>query len=375
MIDTQKDLEELISRARKTDAVALDTEFVWERTYYPRLGLIQLALSDEDCHLIDPCALSDLSPLGDLLADREVIKIFHDAPQDLTILSQATGSIPKNIFDTRLAAGFAGLPSTISLCNLLHKLLDIDLPKTETRTNWLQRPLKAKQEEYALDDVRYLRAARVLLLGHVINEKVKSCLLEELKLLDEPISYQPISDNTRYLKIKGNGNLSRQSLAILQELSLWREKEARSRNLPRGHIINDRVLLPIARKKLLTKEEILASGPISEKAVKRYGKVLIQKVKSGLNRPQDTWPPSTRQKKLSPKAKQLLQDLHEFITLKSDILGIDPILVANNSELKQLISTPAEKRKIENLRQLQGWRSTFLQEIFEEPSWISADNS
>ena len=132
MISTEEEFTSLIDRALRTDSVGIDTEFIWERTYYPRLGLIQLALSDEDCHLIDPLALEDLTPLGRLLGDFSVIKILHDAPQDLTILSRVTGVIPQNIFDTRIAAGFSGLSSTTSLVRLLHDLLEIDLPKTET---------------------------------------------------------------------------------------------------------------------------------------------------------------------------------------------------------------------------------------------------
>ena len=145
MIQTTSELTAFVKRAREMDAVALDTEFVWERTYYPQLGLIQIALSDEDCELIDPTAIDDLSPLGDLLSDRKVVKILHDAPQDLAILLQATGTPAQNVFDTRHAAGFADLPATLSLSNLIKELLDIDLPKTETRTNWLQRPLKQEQ--------------------------------------------------------------------------------------------------------------------------------------------------------------------------------------------------------------------------------------
>ncbi len=153
MIVSSDALHALVEKARSTDAVAIDTEFVWNRTYLPRLGLIQLALSDEDCHLIDPLALDDLSPLGELLADQQVIKILHDAPQDLAILHHETGHVPKNIFDTRLAAGFAGLPATLSLGNLINELLDINLTKTETRTNWLKRPLDEEQIQYAQDDV------------------------------------------------------------------------------------------------------------------------------------------------------------------------------------------------------------------------------
>ncbi len=107
LIQNEADLKSLVHQARKTDAVALDTEFVWERTYYPQLGLIQIALSDENCYLIDPQSIENLTPLGQLLSDRSIIKILHDAPQDLIILSRATGAIPQNIFDTRLAAGFS----------------------------------------------------------------------------------------------------------------------------------------------------------------------------------------------------------------------------------------------------------------------------
>ncbi|MGI9568657.1 MAG: ribonuclease D, partial [Desulfobulbia bacterium] len=114
MINSEKDFSDLIERACNTDCVGLDTEFIWERTYYPRLGLIQLALSDEDCFLIDPLAIEDFTPLGRLLGNRGVVKILHDAPQDLMILNRVTGVVPRNVFDTRIAAGFSGLPSTIS---------------------------------------------------------------------------------------------------------------------------------------------------------------------------------------------------------------------------------------------------------------------
>ncbi|MEN8189244.1 MAG: HRDC domain-containing protein [Thermodesulfobacteriota bacterium] len=363
MIDSKKGLQELVDRALEVDAVALDTEFVWERTYYPRLGLIQIALSDEDCYLIDPCSISDLSPLGRLLESDRVIKILHDAPQDLAILRQATGADAKNIFDTRLAAGFAGFTATISLAKLLQELLDINLAKTETRTNWLRRPLKRKQELYAMDDVRYLRAARVLLLGHMVNNEVRGWLAEDLQRLDDPNFYAGISDDKRYLKVKGNTSLSRESLAILQDLCRWREKEARERNRPRGHIIADRVLLPIAREKLTDRTAIVNSGPISEKCVSRYGATLKNLVEKGLARPKDELPPSLRNKRLKNREKITLQEIHEFIILKSDVLGIDPIVVGSNAELREFILTPPHKQRLPIVNKFSGWRGPFLLEI------------
>ncbi len=357
MITTAKELQALMAKAHKTNAVALDTEFVWERTYYPRLGLIQLALSNEECFLIDPCALDDLSPLGELLADSEVVKIFHDAPQDLSILRSATGYDPKNIFDTRLAAGFSGLTATLSLGALVELLLDIKLQKTETRTNWLKRPLDPKQTDYALDDVRYLRAIRVLLLARVMPD-ANPWLAEELQRLDDPESYGGITDRERYSKIKGAGSLDSRSLVILQELADWREEEARKRNRPRGHVIKDTVLLSIAREQLGDHAAIQSCGEISAKTVKAYGDKLIQLVAKGQKVLETDRPPLLRTSKLNKSEKTALVRLHDYIILKSDVNGIDPALIGNKRELTKRIrhsSSPS--------RQTRGWRKEFLAEM------------
>ena len=358
MITTTKDLKALMERAHQTDAVALDTEFVWERTYYPKLGLIQLALSNEECFLIDPCALDDLSPLGELLADKSVVKIFHDAPQDLSILRTATGEDPQNIFDTRLAAGFSGLNSTLSLAALIELLLDIKLEKTETRTNWLKRPLDHKQTEYALDDVRYLRAVRVLLLARVLPETMP-WMEEELQRLDTAANYLGVTDEERFTKIKGAGSLTPQSLAILQELATWRENEARKKNRPRGHIIKDTVLLSIARDHLSDHKSIEHCGEVSVKSVQAYGDTLIGCTTRGQKRPENECPAPLRNNKLKSKEKTELTALQDYIILKSDVNGIDPALIGNKNELVKCIKqiSPTDSR------QKNGWRKQFLAEM------------
>lgn len=363
MITNQKDLRALIDRARTIDAVALDTEFVWERTYYPRLGLIQLALSNEECFLIDPCALTDLAPLGELLGDPAVVKIFHDAPQDLAILYQATGVLPQNIFDSRLAAGFAGISATISLGNLIKELLDIDLPKTETRTNWLRRPLNPKQIEYALDDVRYLRALRVLLLARILNPTVTGWLKEELEKYNEPGFYQPPADETRYLKIKGADNLNRQALASLQELAGWREQEARQRNRPRGHIVTDQALLWLTARQIQTLDAMQQCEMLSQQIIDQYGPQLLALIHKGLSCPAQNCPPSLQTAKLNKMEQEKLKKLHEYITLKSDVLGLDPSLISNNTELRALIRSRNQPEQIYPKRLANGWRKGFLAEM------------
>lgn len=368
MITTTQELIELVAKARKTDAIALDTEFVWERTYYPQLGLIQIALSDEDCTLIDPLAIEDLSPLGELLSDRSVVKILHDAPQDLAILYNATGTATQNVFDTKLAAGFADLPSTLSLGNLIKELLDISLAKTETRTNWLQRPLDAKQVSYALDDVRYLRAVRVVLLNRVIGPKIRSWLQEELNLLNNPQQYIDNNNSDRFRKIRGAGTMGKQSLGILRSLTEWREEQAKTQNKPRGHVIKDTSLVQIAKNKLRSLADLREHGGISAKAEKRYGDEILLVVEAVMANGEENYPEIRRSARLSNKDKIRLDRLNGLIELKCKLLGIDPALVGNTSELKDLArllghKTPSPTKQ---LRQTVGWRKSLLDDFFQQ---------
>ena len=135
MISAPAALRTLVDRLQEEAVLAFDTEFTWERTYYARLGLVQIAAADGRSFLVDPLAAGDLAPLGELLANARIVKILHDAPQDLMILRRATGVAARNVFDTRLAAGFAGLASTLSLANLLAETVDVHLAKAHTRAD------------------------------------------------------------------------------------------------------------------------------------------------------------------------------------------------------------------------------------------------
>jgi ribonuclease D len=368
LIQNKNDLQKLIQLAKQTDAIALDTEFVWERTYFPQLGLIQIALSNEDCYLVDPCAIDDLSPLGQLLADRSIVKILHDAPQDLVILHRATGAVPQNIFDTRLAAGFSNLPATLSLCNLARELLDITLSKTETRTNWMQRPLSSEQIAYALNDVRYLRAIRVILLSRIIGPKIKAWLQEELNLLNNPATYSGPSIDRRFRKIRGAGSLDRQGLAILKNMTIWREGMARKINRPRGHVVKDSILLELAKKRPRTIESLRETAVLSARAFKKYGKFIAAIVDESCNQNPSSYPPVKRSIRLSAKQKKSYEKLNNLIALKCDLLGIAPSLVGTGSELKQVVKMLRSGDNSGNgqLRQTVGWRKTLLDDFFKQ---------
>ena len=363
MISSERELQALVERALAADCVGLDTEFFWERTYYPRLGLIQIALSDQQCYLVDPIAIGDLSALGTLLSDSGVVKILHDAPQDLMILSRATGAQPQNIFDTQLAAGFSGLPSTISLGDLISILLEINLPKTQTRTDWLKRPLDPKQVDYALDDVRYLRALRVLLLTRIVAPEVRDWLGEEMERSSKHEYFSGVDDDQRYTKIKGGGSLDRRSLAVLEQLAAWREQEARLRDRPRGHIITDKALLVLAKEKPSTDSEIHTCNVLADRKIKQYGKQIADCISTGLAREERDLPQIKRPIRLNATEKKLHERFITSLHAKCERFGIDHHLVCTSAQSKQLVKALASGRTEIPGKLRRGWRRTFLEEF------------
>ncbi len=363
MITSNQELKSLITRAVKLEAVTLDTEFLWERTYFPRLALVQLAFSSQECFLIDPLAIKDLSPLGELLADQNTVKILHDAPQDLAILHRATGAEPANIFDTRLAAGFCGLPYTISLADLVSQLLGINLDKSETRTNWLKRPLTKKQISYALDDVRYLKAAMIVLQKRIYSPEVSSFLDEELQSFDQTLSYHGMNDSQRYTKVQGAKGLKRKSLAVLRELAAWREKQAMTEDKPRGHIVPDKVLTNIARNLQAEPAQIVAESGISKNAAKKYLAQIVKCVEKGLQCREKDYPASLKTTRLTEKNKKDLNKLSIMLKLKSDTKGIDPQLIGNTADLKYFVKNLDNPEKLAKSKLYQGWRKNFISEF------------
>jgi len=290
LITTTTQLEALVTRLLAEEAVAVDTEFFWETTFYPILGLVQLAVRDGSCWLVDPLSIKDLSTLGPVMSSTSVTKVLHDAPQDLGILARATGALPRSIFDTRVAAGFAGLSATASLKTLLQEVLGVTLAKEETRSNWLQRPLREGQLRYAADDVLHLLDLRERLVKACANDEVRVQQAEAMQKLDDPSGYQDRDPRLMYQRIKGNERLNASELAVLREVAAWREEEARRRDWPRGHVLPDRLLVMLAQRKPAT---VTAVTEIPDFPRNMPSEVLVQlhsAITRGLALPPDDWP-------------------------------------------------------------------------------------
>jgi ribonuclease D len=357
IITSKHELQELVDEASQAPAVALDTEFVWERTFYPNLGLIQLAIGRE-CYFIDPVAIADMSALGQLLANPDVIKILHDAQQDLTILKNATGAVPANIFDTRLAYGFCSDTSILSLAALLERTIGINLAKTETRTNWLQRPLSSKQLEYAADDVKYLTEVMNLIIGQAEKQQTAAWLKDEMKRYDVPELYLEIEPQEYFRKIGNTERLNGRQLSILRELSTWREKIARKLNRPRGHIIHNKTLIDLVYSAPLRIEALKGINQLHPKAIERYGKSLIHCIETAIA------VPAHQQPTVMPKFSQrtAIKLIITAIKHKAKSINIDPALLCSNKELNNILNSTLGASHTQPL--FNGWRNEFMQDLY-----------
>lgn len=361
MITTLSQLEQIVGIIRDAGFVAIDTEFVWERTYYPRLGLVQLGLGDKGNYLLDVLSIDDLSLLGEIISDPDIVIILHDAVQDLMILYRATGALPSNIFDTRLAAGFVGLRSTISLRDIVLELLGVELTKTASRTNWLQRPLADEQIEYALGDVQYL--PEVWKIESLKAEQMGNFaqLKSELAFLEQSSHYLERPSAEVYERIKGANRLRPREIAVLRELAALREDHARHRDVPRGWIVSDSDLLRGAQGAVKNPGELLFKRGVWGKD-NRYKEQIDCAITKALELDEQLCPVKrsffAEDKQLAPVVDKLMGQIQSI----AQLAGVDPQVIATRKEIKKYCREVPECCP-DNHRILQGWRYEMLKDI------------
>ncbi len=336
IIRTTPELEEACSRARAAGTVALDTEFVWMRTYRPRLGLVQIGTPSE-CWGLD--CLQGLNPaaLGELIADGSVVKILHDAHQDLEILWHYTGAKPHNVFDTRCAAGFAGFASTIGLQKLLQDAIGVGLAKTETCTDWTQRPLTDAQVRYALDDVRYLAELRKELVSRAEGLGTRDWQAEEQGKYDNPDRYADPDPQNAWLRIKtGRARFESRDFAVLRAVAAVREAAAQEWNLPRNWLGDDDSLAEMAQKgKVMHLRHRLKSSSQSDILRGLYAKT-IDEAKA---LPEEEWPENPRRTFIK-EVRDAADAAVEWLRGRAEELHVDAGVIASRAAVTEFIYNP-----------------------------------
>ncbi|OUV91229.1 MAG: hypothetical protein CBD09_01910 [Puniceicoccaceae bacterium TMED149] len=360
MITTKKDLEEVVQKSLLCESVALDTEFVWEKTFYPILGLIQVGYPDGSVDLIDAVAIKDLTPLGRLLESPKTIKILHDALQDLVILNRETKGLPKAIFDTQKAAGFVGFSSSIALSELLKQLLSVYIKKAETKSDWVARPLSESQINYAEDDVSNGVALMHELMVRAEAKNRKEWVLSEMSYYEQERHYNLEDPILKPARVKRSGALNNVQKTILRSLSAWREVEAMKKNVARKFIISDEVLVSLAKSTPDSLELLKKKKSLSKRFLSVYAESFWNAIEQGLK---NEIPPLKIEENFSGKDEgmEARVDLSlAFIKGLALDAKIDPALISNRAQITQFVYGASQGiESVESHRLFQDWRKVF----------------
>ncbi|MBI5154838.1 ribonuclease D, partial [Candidatus Poribacteria bacterium] len=291
LVESQAALAEFCEHLDSCRLLAVDTEFVGERSYYPSLELIQISNGSGLTGLIDVQQTRDLAALGRILTDPKREKIFHAASQDAAILTREFGAPPAPLFDTQLAAAMAGLGAQVSYTNLVQDVLGVRLGKSQTVTDWSRRPLTESQLHYAAEDAAHLHALRERVLERLGRMGRIEWYREEQRVrLASNSSEDEPEDGDRFRTVKDWAKLTGKHLAVLQALSAWREQYARSRNLPRRSVLSDAALLALARHIPSKREDArdLRNAPPGQ--VFRFIDELLPVIREAAALPSSQWP-------------------------------------------------------------------------------------
>ena len=353
VIEKQKDLEALCRALATRGAFALDTEFVRERTFFIQLGIVQVAAGDLEA-VIDPKPLSSLEPLFDLVAAPEVEKIVHAGEQDFAVLYEEGGGVPRNVFDTQIAAALVGYGDQISYARLVGKVTGVQLDKLETLTDWTARPLTEAQIDYSLEDVRYLPELRRH-LGERLSELGRSGWeREEGSRLESDSTYRAPEPREFYRRLKASG-LSAVSLGVLREVAAWREETARAKNLPRGWVLRDQSLLEIARRRPQSVKSLRQIRSLKPQQIAKDGEAIVDAVRAGAAEPVKEDRPDTPHLKMPDEVESTARLLEAWLYARAAEAEIAPSMLATRGDLKTLAAAHYHSQ-LPSLPLLEGWR-------------------
>ncbi|WP_260955621.1 ribonuclease D [Pseudomonas citri] len=349
-------LGQLCTEWQQLPFVALDTEFMRVDTFYPIAGLLQIG-DGKRAYLIDPLTIDDWQPLAALLENPAVLKVLHACSEDLEVLLRLTGSLPSPLFDTQLAAAYLNLGFSMGYSRLVQEVLGIELPKGETRSDWLQRPLSETQISYAAEDAVHLAEVFIQLRPKLSDEKFAWVLEDGAELVSN--LRREVDPYEVYREAKLAWKLSRAQLAVLRELCAWREREARARDLPRNRIIREHSLWPLARTQPDNLGALAKIEDMHPRTVRQDGQFLLDLIQRAASIPPEQWPPAVAEP-LPIEASALVKRLRALGQAEAERLGIAPELMLRKKTLEALIKSGFPEGPYQLPDSLRGWRRELM---------------
>jgi ribonuclease D len=367
IITRPSELADAAGTLRRHGVFALDMEFERERSYWPKLQLVQVAVPDLVA-AIDPLALEDLSPLYDLIADPAIEKITHAGRQDAEIFFLKTGKAPAGIYDTQIAAALVGLGEQVGYAVLVQRLLGVRVVKHERVTDWGRRPLSEAQLEYALNDVRHLLQIRDALNADLRELGREAWFREETAFYSDPGLYRHDPDRL-YMKVSRWRSLDRRGLGVLRELVGWREEEAMRRDLPRQRVVPDDVLVELAGRRPKRAADLSPLRRLHPKEIERGGEAIVAAVGRGMTLPEAELPDPPKPPREDPDASLAADLLSVLLRMRAREIRIAPSYLGTQKDVLELVNWLADKREGPPPRLIEGWRREVvgddLAEVYE----------
>lgn len=349
LVTDTKTLQNICASLQNVEYITVDTEFMRDKFYYPKLCLIQVAWEGGEC-AVDPLAEGmELAPLFEVFANDKIVKAFHSARQDIEIILGMSGKVPYPLFDTQVAAMVCGFGDSVSYATLVEKIVGVDIDKSSRFTDWSRRPLSEKQFSYSLSDVTHLRDVYKKLKSMLEENNRMEWLGEEMEGLTNPENYI-IDPDEIWKRIKARGN-SRRFFGVLRELAKWREMTARKLNIPRNFVLRDQPLLEVAAHVPKTLAELKKIREIGKIAISHSEEVLVL-LEAAIQLPEDQLPPlKKRSKKSENYDKAMAELLKVLLKMKCEEHNVAERLVADSSDIVEITSSINPE-----VNAMRGWR-------------------
>jgi ribonuclease D len=354
LVTTQAQLDTAVFRLQSAARLAIDTEFMRERTYYPQLCLVQVA-TDADCFLVDPLAGLDLEALHAVLADRSRVKILHAARQDLEVLQLGGRPVPAPVFDTQLAAALLGMPPQVGYAELVARTLGHSIDKAQTRTDWSRRPLTPEQLAYAADDVHHLLTLHTELAAALEAQGRSAWLAEDAAALDDAALYST-DPNEAWRRLKGIGRLRPTERAAARALAEWRERRAIAADRPRGWILSDEALLAIATLAPRSLEDLAQIRALPPAVSRKRGEELLELVAKA-RAAADELDVEVAPRRPTSQENAAVARLQQVVRDEAAALGISPEVLATRRDIEALVFADRGESAV-----LRGWRRAVIGE-------------
>ncbi|MDR0219417.1 MAG: ribonuclease D [Enterobacteriaceae bacterium] len=363
-ITTDAQLQSICERAKQHARIALDTEFVRTKTYYPQLGLIQL-FDGEQLALIDPLEISQWQPFRELLVNPDVLKFIHAGSEDLEVFWNSFQCMPAPLIDTQVLAAFIGHPLSCGFATLVAQYLHVELDKSESRTDWLARPLRSQQCEYAAADVYYLLPLADVLLTATQQAGYMDAAKDESELIVQRRT-EILAPESAYKEIGNACQLRPRQLACLKKIAAWRLQQARERDLAVNFVIREENLWQVARYMPTSLGELSALG-LSGQEIRCHGRRLLAMANECRDLPDDACPDAVKNLVDYPGYRKAFKDIKALVNQVSESHPFSAELLASRRQINQLLGAHWKLKLSPNPPELlRGWRGQLLSEVIAE---------